>query len=190
MPFSLKKTGLRYISSMFRSRGKIMKKALTLISLITTALLCAACSSGVAYTPRSSFESELTGRSEPELQVSDILKQPKLYTQTLVRFVGEVEKVDMNLHESNAAARILIKQIPVDFREGYSPTSDTFTKHEPAEGFFQIGVPIRDWEHYSALKNLEVGTTVIAYGYPREILNNVVGLYPTVYFRKLGTSQR
>jgi hypothetical protein len=146
-----------------------------------------ACSSTGSYRPIGGFENDVfQRRADTSLTPKEIRKSPEKYLDSLVAWVGEVEKVDFEFAAQPQVARVLARYNAVDWEGGYDFGKDTFSSARPEREYFQIALEITGPDTLAHYKKIQAGDNVVAYGYPREIFHGVVGLYPLVYFRPLG----
>lgn len=157
------------------------------VLLVSVIVLCAACSSTGAYRPIGGFENDVfERRADTTLTPREVRLKPDEHLDSLVAWVGEVEKIDFEIAAQPQVARVLARYNAVDWNSGYDFGSDSFSQTRPAKEFFQVALEITGPETLSHYKKIQRGDKVVAYGYPREIFHGIVGLYPLVYFRPLG----
>ncbi len=150
-------------------------------------LFFAACSSTGAYRPIGGFENDVfEKRADKSLTPREVRLKPEQHLDSLVAWVGEVEKIDFEIAAQPQVARVLARYNGVDWSSGYDFGNDSFPETRPAKEFFQVALEITGPDTLEHYKKIQRGDRVVAYGYPREIFHGIVGLYPLVYFRPLG----
>ena len=156
---------------------------------ILAALLAsfAACSSTGNYRPIGGFERDVFERkADKDLSPREVRTTPEAHVDSLVAWVGEVEKVDFELAAQPQVARVLARYNAVDWEDGYDFSKDNFPQTRAEREFFQMALEITGPDTLENYSKIQAGDYVVAYGYPREIFHGIVGLYPLVYFRPLG----
>jgi hypothetical protein len=154
--------------------------------ILAILFLLTGCSAHQAYKPNNSLEQAIFVRANSQYTPHDVRRSPDEHIQTIVAWVGSVENVQFNLGSGPSAARILLKHRKADFMQ-YSPAEDEFRfSDDSPSGYFQLAWPISGYQEYEKLRTLQPGDLLIAYGYPTEIVNGIVGIHPLVYVRPIG----
>jgi hypothetical protein len=161
-----------------------MRSCSTILLLLLIPFL-AGCPSSNHYRPLPNWESKFYSQSRRDVFPDDVRRSPQQYAHTLVAWTGILRNIERGTDDNGGVAYLAIEHHYFDWIEDHSVQREIYFLSQRGEGTFRVAWGIRNPDDEKFISQFHVGDMIVAYGYPAEVRNRVVGLYPTMNLRAI-----
>jgi hypothetical protein len=138
------------------------------------------------YEPLPQWEKGYFDKARRDVYPDDVRRDPQKYRATLVAWTGIIKDIKFKSNKSYQIAVLTMKHHYFDWIEDEGDQQAKFFLSPKGEGDFALAyVGSQAEDSKSFISQFSVGDMIIAYGFPTEIKNSVVGLSPVKNIRSV-----
>ena len=140
------------------------------------------------YEPVSEREGAVFARAVRTVQPQDVRASLDPHRNTLIAWAGIIRSFEVTEEDGSAVVRFDVEHRYFDWIEDFSSSSARYLLSSRGEGIFRSAwsMPVEALDPLS--QTIQNGDMLVVYGFPAEVRDEVVGLYPTEYVRLIDSS--
>jgi hypothetical protein len=137
------------------------------------------------YRPLPKWEKQFAEKARRDVFPNDVRQNPDGFKKTLVVWTGIITNIEFSRDDVSRVVRLTATHHYFDWIEDIGIQSERFFLSPRGEGEFAVAWRAESEDDKKFVEQFAVDDMIIAYGYPSQIRNNVIGLFPTENLRAI-----